>query len=416
MKRWLLLVLIVFVLVVVIGGVYAVHVYNIIQGFKAQGQPKSTVSTVKVASQDWHDSLAAIGSLRAERGANLSSEVLGVVDEIHFKSGDTVKRGDLLVHLRDGDELGQLHVLQANAELAKTTLKRDREQLEAKAIAQATVDSDEANLKSDLAQIEQQQAIINKKNIHAPFDGELGIRQVDLGQFINPGDKIVTLQTLDPIFVDFNLPQQALAEIAAGQSVKATADTYPDLAFDGEISVIEPIVDTGTRNVQVRATLKNPDHKLLPGMFANVSIELGQTQKYLTLPQTAVTFNPYGETVYVVATADALKGEQDAQAKADAASKGQSKAAKPDDKKEADKAASAAAADQPPQDGKQLVAKQVFVTVGPTRGDQVAILKGLHEGDEVVTSGQLKLKNGAAVVINNSVIPTDNPNPKPVDE
>jgi membrane fusion protein, multidrug efflux system len=375
MKRWLLLIVAVVVLVVLIGGIKGYGAYKMFQGLAAQGPPKFTVSTTKVQYQEWLPQLSAVGSLRAERGAELSAEVDGTVDTIEFRSGDYVKAGQLLLRLRAADDLAHLESLKATAALADTTLKRDRAQFEAEAISQAVLDTDNANLRSATAQVAEQQALVNKKFVRAPFAGQIGIRAVDLGQYLAAGTKIVTLQQLDPIFVDFSLPQQALSQIHAGQKVSVTSDAVAEASFEGQITAIDPQVDVDTRNVQIRAALKNPERRLLPGMYANVGIEVGSPGRYLTLPQTAVAYNPYGSTVYVVVP--------------------QNEPAKPP---------AAAAA---------LMAKQVFVTTGATRGDQVAILKGISEGDEVVVSGQIKLRNGALVTINNSVLPSNDPNPKP---
>jgi membrane fusion protein (multidrug efflux system) len=220
-----------------------------------------------------------------------------------------------------------------------------------------------------------QQAVVDKKFVRAPFAGHLGIRAVDIGQYLSAGTTIVTLQELDPIYLDFFMPQQALDQIKVGQTVTVKVDTYPKQGFTGEISAINPKIDTNSRNVQVRATLKNPDHKLLPGMFATVDIATSTPQRYITLPQTAIAYNPYGSTVYVV-----------------------------DDKGKDAKG-------QP-----QLAARQTFVTTGATRGDQVAVLSGVKEGDTVVTAGLIKLHNGTPLVINNSVQPSDDPNPRPKDQ
>ena len=409
MKRarpWLIMIAIVIAIILVVGGTWGFHLYNMIQGFKAQGVPKQTVSSMKVGFDEWRPQLTAVGSLRAERGADLSSEVAGIVDAIQFKSGDDVKAGQMLLQLRSADDVAHLESLKANAALAEITYNRDKAQFEAEAISQAVLDTDAANLRSAKAQVAEQQALVDKKFVRAPFAGHLGIRAVDLGQYLAPGTKMVTLQQLDPIYVDFSMPQQDLSQIGIGQKVTALSDTFPDLKFEGVIAAIDPQVDTDTRNVQVRATLKNPEHKLLPGMYANVTIEVGQPTRYLTLPQNAITFNPYGETVFLVTTAGKLQAEQDAKLKAE----GQQTA---HDKQTAKDGGAAAA---PPADANQLVSKQVFVTVGPIRGDQIAILKGLNEGDEIVTSGQLKLKTGAAIEINNAVQPTNDPNPQPSEQ
>jgi membrane fusion protein (multidrug efflux system) len=237
-----------------------------------------------------------------------------------------------------------------------------------------TVDTDKWTLKNNEAQVEQQQALIGYKFIKAPFTGRLGIRQVDLGQYLAAGTAIVTLQQLDPVYVDFYLPQQALAQIKVGQRLVGNVDTFPGQAFEGEISAINSLIDGATRNVQIRGTLKNPDHRLLPGMFATVDIDSGAPQHLVTLPQTAIAYNSYGNIVYVI-----------------------------DDKgKDANGQA-------------QLVARQTFVTTGQTRGDQVALLTGVKEGDIIVTAGQMKLRNGTPVTVNNAVQPSNDVNPKPDD-
>src|SRR5208282_691324 len=232
------------------------------------------------------------------------------------------------------------------------------------AVSQQTVDTDLQTLKSDEAQVVQQQATVDYKLVRAPFSGRLGIRQADLGQYLAAGTAIVTLQSLDPIFVDFYLPQQALDQIKVGQTVTAKIDTYPDREFPGQIAAINPKVDASTRNVQIRASLRNAELKLLPGMFATVEVEVGAPQRYITLPQTAISYNPYGTTVYLV-----------------------------DDKGKDAKG-------QP-----LLVARQTFVKTGATRGDQVAVLSGVKEGETVVSAGQIKLHNGSLLVIDNSVKP-----------
>jgi membrane fusion protein, multidrug efflux system len=387
MKRWLILIGVVVGLVLLIGGVKGYGVYKMFQGFAAQGPPKFTVSTTKAEFQNWLPRLSAVGTLRAERGADLSSEVAGTVDTIEFKSGDYVRKGQLLLRLRSADDLAHLESLKANAALAQTNFERDKAQFEAEAISQAVLDTDAANLRSARAQVAEQQALLDKKYVRAPFAGQIGIRAVDLGQYLAAGTKIVTLQQLDPIFVDFSLPQQSLSQIHVGQKLNVLTDSFPGKDFSGELSALDPQIDTDTRNLRVRAALKNPDHQLLPGMYANVSIEVGAPTRYLTLPQTAVAYNPYGATVYIVVPQPPDTGK---------------------DKHAPVNAAAAAAA--------PLTAKQVFVTTGDTRGDQVAILKGINEGDEVVTTGQLKLKNGALVNVNNSVQPSDDPNPKPQEQ
>lgn len=341
----------------------------------SMANPPQTVSTMVASMSPWQARLSAIGSLRAVRGADLSAQVGGIVSAIHFDSGADVPQGALLVELSAADDQAKLDSLKAQAQLAQITYDRDQRQLQAQAVSKQQVDSDAQTLKSDLAQVAEQQATVDYKVIKAPFAGRIGIRQVDIGQYLPPGTTVVTLQALDPIYVDFTLPQQALAQIAVGQKVAVDVDTYPGQDFPGTISAINSKVDTTTRNVQIRATIANPDRRLLPGMFATVKIDIGNPQNYVTLPQTAVAYNPYGSTVYLVDD----KGKD---------ANGQ----------------------------EQLVARQVFVTTGDVRGDQVAILKGVSVGDTVVTAGQIKLRNGSPLHIDNSVEPTDNPNPHTVEQ
>ncbi len=388
MKRWLVLGAVVVGLTLVIGGVKGYGIYKTIQGFKSQGAPKFTVSTAKVEFQDWLPQMSAVGSLRAERGADLSAEVAGTVDAIEFRSGESVKAGQVLVRLRAADEVAHLESLKANATLAEITFKRDKAQFEAEAISQAVLDTDAATLRGAKAQVAEQQALIDKKLVRAPFSGQMGIRAVDVGQYLAAGTKIVTLQQLDPIFVDFSLPQQSLSQIRVGQKINVVSDAFPDKTFNGVISALDPQIDADTRNVRIRAALTNPGRELLPGMYANVRVEVGAPVRYLTLPQTAVAYNPYGATVYIVGPPSAVPANPHTTAPAQSASS------------------------SPPP----LIAKQVFVTTGATRGDQVAILKGISEGDEVVTSGQIKLRNGALVTINNSVQPSSDPDPAPQDK
>ena len=367
------LILMLVVVGLVLGGVFGFEAFRSVMIKKflaAHGAPPQTVSTMKAVEDEWQQQINAVGSLRAMSGADLSPQVAGTVSAIHFKSGTDVKAGTLLVELMAADDIAKLKSLQANAALAKITYERDLRQLKAQAVSQQSVDVDEQNLKSDLAQVAQQQAAVNYKFIRAPFDGHLGIRQVDVGQYLSPGTTIVTLQALDPIFVDFTLPQQALDEIKVGQTVNVQVDTFPGQNFSGQIMAINPKIDTDTRNVQVRATLKNPDHRLLPGMFTTVTITTGAPKRYITLPQTAIAFNPYGNTVYLVED----KGKN--------------------------------AQGQP-----EIFARQTFVTTGPTRGDQIAVLSGVKVGDTVVTAGQIKLHNGSPLLINNSIKPANNPNP-----
>lgn len=363
---------------VVLGGIYGFQTFvngKIKQAMAGIGKMPQTVATTKAVTSDWQAQIEAVGSLRAVSGADLSLELAGVVAEIAFQSGDDVEKGKVLLRLNNQDDVAKLKSLQAQADLSKVTYDRDVKQLKAKAVSQAVVDTDEANLRNFRAQVDQQQQIVDKKVLEAPFAGRLGIRQVDLGQYLAAGTTIVTLQALTPIYVDFLLPQQSLDEVKVGQPVKVKVDTYPKKSFSGRVSSINSKVETGSRNVQVRATLDNTEHNLLPGMFATVDIDSGAPQRLVTLPQTAITYNAYGSVAYIV-----------------------------DDKGKG-------------PDGKpQLVARQTFVTTGATRGDQVAILKGIKDGDTVVVAGQMKLRNGISVLVNNTVAPSNDPDPKPLDQ
>jgi len=363
----------VFLLLGLIFGFNQLKAFMIKYFISNMGLPPATVSTLAVTSTLWQPKLSSVGNVRAYRGVELSTEIGGLVQAVPIKSGMDVKEGELLIKLNDASDVAQLSSLKALADLAKVINERDRQQLEIQAISKNVFDTSKADAASKQAQVEQQTALVAKKNLKAPFTGRVGIVMINPGQFVNPGDKLITLQTLDPIFVDFNLPQSNAAQIQVGQEIVVTTDAFKDASFTGKVTAVSPKIDANTRNIQVEAQLANPDKKILPGMFANVNLKLGDEVKLLTLPQTAVTYNPYGSTVFI---------------------------AKPTGKKD--------------KQGKPaLEAQQVFVTTGPTRGDQVAILKGIEEGATVVTSGQLKLKNGTPLIVNNKVQPSNSPNPQP---
>ena len=364
---------------IVLGLVFGFQVFKgiMIKKFMSGNIPVQTVSTTVAKTEDWQPTVTAVGSLRAVRGADLSFEVPGIVDEVDFKSGDEVKAGTVLMRLRSEDDQARLASLQAAADLAATTLARDKKQFEAKAISQAALDVAASNAKTSQAAVAEARATLNKKIVRAPFDGKVGVRLVDVGQYLNPGTAVVTLQSLDPIYADFYIPPQQAGQITVGEKAQIRTDADAATHFEGEISAINPKVETNSRNVLVRATLRNPGAKLLPGTSVNIEINSGKASRYITVPQTAVTYNPYGNTVFLAVEDPNQKDE-----------KGKAK----------------------------LVARQAFVVTGPTRGDQVAVFEGLKEGDTVVTSGQLKIQNGSLLVVNNSVQPTNNPKPKPVDE
>jgi membrane fusion protein, multidrug efflux system len=375
-RTWLRLTLMLLAVGLVAGGlIWFQHfksgiLKHVVENIRSE-QP--TVATGQASMQEWRSAQTSVGTARASNGADLAAELGGVVDQIDFESGQTVPAGTVLLRLRPNDDAAKLAQLKASADLAEVTLQRDKQQLAAHAVAQATVDTDAANLKVTNAQVDAQQAIMAEKVVRAPFAGRLGVRQVDVGQFIAAGTTIVTLQQLDPMFVDFYLPQQALGEIAVGQTVEVTTDAWPARKFAGKITSLNAKVDPSSRMLQVRASVPNVDGALLPGMYVNVSIETGKPQQLVTIPLAAVAFNPYGSLVYVVHDGKAANGAG------------------------------------------QHEVKQQFVTTGAERGDQVSILKGISASDVVVTAGQLKLHNGSLVKIDNTVQPSNDTTARPQD-
>lgn len=358
---------------VIVGGVVAFQGFKntmIGKAIKGQANPPQTVSTTVAQTSTWQPTVEALGSFSASQQAALSAEVSGQVTAIHFDSGQRVRAGQTLVELNPAPLKAQLAQFEAAAALAATTLKRDEAQLAVQAISQSVVDTDKATLKSAQAQVAAQKALIAQKTISAPFPGQLGIRQVNLGQYLAPGTAVVTLQKLDPMEVDFSVPQSQIDLVRVGMKAQIETSAVPGQGFHGIVTAIEPQIDTATRNLKVRARVPNPRNTLLPGAFATVRIGQGEPVQYVTLPNAAITYNPYGATVFIVT--DHGKGAN----------------------------------------GKSgLTVEQRFITTGPTRGDQVAILKGLKAGETVVTAGQLKLRNGSPVTVNNSVQPSNSPNP-----
>jgi membrane fusion protein (multidrug efflux system) len=371
-RLWLWMVFVSVAAILVIGAIFAFPIAAFMtKGFPAP--PPATVTTSIAKFEEWQPQIQLVGSLKPFRGADLSVEVAGIIAEVNFDSGGDVAAGAQILRLIDADDVAKLHTLEASRDLAESNFRRDQAQLARQLISQAQFDVTAANLKSAQAQVAEQQAVVQKKTLRSPFAGHLGIRVVNAGQYISPGTVAVTLQALDPIFFDFFLPQQTLEQIKVAQPIDVKVDTYPQATFAGKITTIDPKVDPATRNVAVRATLPNPEHKLLPGMFANATIVTGKRERYITLPQTAVTFNPYGNTVYLVQQKTGPDGKEN------------------------------------------LVAQQAVVTTGSTRGDQIAILMGVKEGDQIVTSGQTKLQNGSTISVNNAIQPSNDPNPHPVE-
>ena len=349
--------------------------YRDIQKGMAMGKmfapPPSAVTTVTVKGQTWQPVLSAVGSLRAVQGVTVSTDLAGIVSEIAFESGAAVKKGDLLVKLDTAQEEAQLHSAQAKLELAKTNLGRTRELVAKKAVAQSELDTAESTLRQTEASVEEMKALAARKRIDAPFDGIAGIRQVNLGQYLQPGAPIVPLQSLDPIHADFALPQQHLNTATAGKKLRLRADGVDGAEFEGEITAVDSKIDEATRNFTVQGTIKNADQKLRPGMFVDVDVLLPPQDGVLAIPSSSISYAPYGDSVYVVIDGKDAEG----------------KPAK--------------------------VAQQQFVKLGPKRGDQVSVLSGVKEGDEVVSSGVFRLRPGAPVQVNNSVQPGNELNPNP---
>lgn len=362
---------------ILFGGIVAYKTFSniMMKRYFASRENIVTVSAMKAETSPWQSQQKYYGSLKPYQGVNLTAELSGIVQTIYFKSGAFVKKGEIIIQQTANSDLALLHSLEANTALAKITLKRDTAQYAIQAISKATLDADEANYKSLAAQTAQQAALVMKKTIRAPFAGKLGIVEINEGQFLNPGDSIAPLQDLSQIYADFYVPQQEVTSLQIDQPVQLTIDTFPGRTFEGKITTINPVVDSNTRNVKVEATLQNPKNELLPGMFASIVVVTGEPHNFITLPQTAISYNPYGNVIFTIEE------------------KGKDKKGKP-----------------------LYIASQRFVTTGETRGDQITILKGIQVGDQIVTSGQLKLKNGARVTINNSVVPTNNPSPNTKEE
>lgn len=336
-------------------------------------QPPTTVTTTEVKQDTWQPTLTAVGSVTAVQGVQISAEVAGTVKHIAFESGAAVQKGDLLVELDTGVEQAQLRSAIASVELAHANQERTRDLRGKKMIAQADLDTAEAQAKQAEAQIDNIQAVIAKKTIRAPFAGRVGIRQVNLGQFLNTGDPIVTLQALDPVYVDFSMPQQRLAQLKTGLTVQVSTDAFPERNFKGALTAINPEVDTVTRNVRLQATLANPQGLLRPGMYVDVAAVLPAIEAVRVIPATAVLYAPYGDSVFVV-----------------------------EDQRD----------EKTGKTGKVL--NQRFVRLGKTRGDFVIVESGLDVGQTIVTTGVFKLRNGMAVVIDNKLAPDFQTDPKPI--
>jgi len=374
MKKIVFTILGVLVLIGILGGIKGLQINRMIAIGSQSSPPPETVTTAVVQTESWEALITSVGSLEAVQGVMLTAELPGKVTRIAFEPGTKVKAGDLLLQQDISSEQAQLRAAEATVALTKLELERSSKLLSKKAVAQAKYDSDDALYKQALAQIEGIRATIRKKTIRAPFAGSLGIRLVNLGQVINEGEPIVSLQTLDPIFVNFSLPQQQLAQVKPGLKVRLSTDALAGQVIEGEITAISPEVDVATRNIRVQATVANSQERLRPGMFVNVAVVLPAHEVVLVIPTTAVLYAPYGDTVFVV---HEKQNEKDAQP--------------------------------------VNVIRQEIVQLGEKRGDFVAIVSGLDNGETVVSTGVFKLRNEQAVVVDNALAPAFKLTPKPED-
>jgi membrane fusion protein (multidrug efflux system) len=370
-KRMLLMLTLTLLLVGGLGFVKFKQIQTAIAQGAAYQPPPEAVTTVVATQEPWPSTLNAIGTAAAVRGVTVSADLAGIVDQIEFESGETVQEGQVLVVLDTRQEQAQMAAAEAQRVLARLNFNRMQELLDQKVVSKAEYDSATAESRQAEAKVGEIRASIERKTIRAPFTGVLGIRQVNRGQYMASGTAVVPLQALNPIYVNFGVPQQAMADARVGGTVHITAENLGHLEVDGRVTAIDSVVDPTTRNVQVQATLANPGGKLRPGMFVQTQLALGADQPVIAVPASAVNYAPYGDSVFIVTDMKDDKGH---------AYRG---------------------------------VRQQIVKLGPARGDQIAVLSGINPGDEVVTSGVFKLRNGAKVLINNAVKPGNNPAAKP---
>jgi membrane fusion protein (multidrug efflux system) len=319
----------------------------------------------------WPSSLEVIGTAAAIQGVTVSADLPGTVAKIDFESGQAVHAGDVLVELDTREERAQLAAAQSDAELAKINYGREQQLVKEGVVPRSEFDNADAQQKSTEAKVGEIKATIERKTIRAPFSGILGIRQVNLGQYLAAGQAIVSLQSLNPIYVNFGVPQQESPHVRIGSRLDLTSDDLPGAKFAGRVTAVDSVVNESTRNIQVQATLPNPGERLRPGMFVRVNLSLGSSQDVIALPASAINYAPYGDSVFVVTNMKDPKGKT------------------------------------------YLGVRQQFVKVSGSRGDQVGVISGVNAGDEIVSSGVFKLRNGAAVLVNNKVQPPNSPKPNP---
>jgi membrane fusion protein (multidrug efflux system) len=372
LRRWLIAAGVLFLLFVILAGIKVLQISTMIKAGKTMVPPPESVTAVQAKTEDWRPVHSAVGTLVALRSVTLAAEIIGAVRQIAFENGSLVKQGQLLVRQDTSTEQAQLEGALADEALAKQTLERAKKLRKDLVNTEVDLEAAQARGIQTKASVENLQATIAKKVIRAPFEGRVGIRQVELGQVLSAGNPIVSLQTVDPIYVEFQLPQQALADVKLGQKIAVKVDVFPGATWDGTITTINPEVDPNTRNVRMRGTVQNKDGRLNPGMFANVDVYADHVDKVLVIPATSILFAPFGDSVYVL-----------------------EKTKEPDGKE-------------------QLVAKQRFVRVGERRGDFAAIVSGLQPDETVVSNGAFKVRNGMAVQVKTDTSPAQE-NPAPAD-
>jgi membrane fusion protein, multidrug efflux system len=374
-KRWVAVVAGLVVLVLLLVGVKAGQIVAMVRAGESFAPPPEAVSSARVEQVEWVAARQAVGSLVADRGVTLGTEVPGAVREITFDPGSDVKKGQVLVRLDASTERAQLDAASAEATLAKLSLERARTLRRNESSTQSDLDAAEARSKQARAAVAGLEATLAKKTLRAPFDGRISIRQVELGQILAPGTPIASLQSVSPMHSEFWVPQQALSELAVGQRARLGTDAFPAAHWDGQITIVNPEVDPATRNVRVRATFANDDGRLRPGMFANVEIFAAEAKPRLVIPATAVIYAPYGDSVYAI---EEKKDEKTGRA--------------------------------------GPVARQKFVRLGERRGDFVAVVSGLEKGETIVSRGAFKLRNGAPVTVGEANAPEAELSPKPTDQ
>jgi membrane fusion protein (multidrug efflux system) len=370
-KRMILMIVLMIVFIAALGFIKVRQFQAMAKQFAAMQPPPDAVTTIVVKREQWPSTINAIGTVAPVQGVTVSADLPGVIDRIAFDSGRGVQQGDILVQLDTRQEQAQLAAAQAQLEVARLNFERMRGLVQQDAVSRAEYDNAAAAHKQAEARLQEIRATIERKTIRAPFSGVLGIRQVNLGQYLNGGDPVVPLQSLNPIYVNFGIPQQQAGEVRSGARVKVTVGEPGTRDFQGRVTAINAVVDATTRNVQVQATLANPAGVLRPGMFVQTELRVGESQSVVTLPASAINYAPYGDSVFIVSDLKDATGQT------------------------------------------YRGVRQQVVKLGGARGDQIAVVSGLNPGEEVVTSGVFKLRNGAPVRVNNKVQPANSRTPSP---